>query len=69
MQPRPCLVLIGVRMNGRKEVITIEDGYRESTESWASLLRDLRRRRVPWHTLSQVIITPSKIAVLVDISQ
>ena len=42
-----CLVLIGVRMDGKKEVIAIEDGYRESTESWASLLRDLRRRGMP----------------------
>jgi putative transposase len=42
-----CLVLIGVRMDGHKEVIAIEDGYRESTESWASLLRDLKRRGMP----------------------
>lgn len=42
-----CLVLIGVRMDGRKEVIAIEDGYRESTESWASLLRDLKQRGMP----------------------
>jgi transposase-like protein len=27
-----------------KEVIALEDGYRESTESWATLLRDLKRR-------------------------
>lgn len=39
-----CLVIIGVRPNGFKEVIALEDGYRESTESWASLLRDLKRR-------------------------
>ena len=39
-----CLVIIGVRPDGRKEVIALEDGYRESTESWASVLRDLRRR-------------------------
>jgi transposase-like protein len=42
-----CLVLIGVRLDGKKEVIAIEDGYRESTESWASLLRDLKRRGMP----------------------
>jgi putative transposase len=42
-----CLVLIGVLPDGRKEVITIEDGYRESKESWASLLRDLKRRGMP----------------------
>jgi transposase-like protein len=42
-----CLVVIGVLPDGRKEVIAIEDGYRESKESWASLLRDLKRRGVP----------------------
>jgi len=39
-----CLVIIGVLTDGTKEVIAIEDGYRESEESWASLLRDLKRR-------------------------
>ena len=39
-----CLVLIGVLPNGQKEMIAIEDGYRESKESWASLLRDVKRR-------------------------
>jgi transposase-like protein len=42
-----CLVLIGVRKDGTKEVIALEDGYRESHESWASLLRDLKRRGMP----------------------
>lgn len=42
-----CLVIIGVLPDGRKEVIAIEDGYRESTESWGSLLRDLKRRGMP----------------------
>ena len=42
-----CLVIIGVRADGTKEVIALEDGYRESRESWASLLRDLRRRGMP----------------------
>jgi len=39
-----CLVIIGVLPDGSKEVIALEDGYRESTESWASVLRDLKRR-------------------------
>jgi putative transposase len=42
-----CLVLIGVLPDGTKEVIALEDGYRESEESWASLLRDLKRRGMP----------------------
>ena len=44
-QDRLCLlVLIGARPDGTKELIAVEDGYRESTESWAHLLRDLKRR-------------------------
>ena len=39
-----CLVVIGVRPDGVKEVLALEDGYRESTESWATLLRDLKHR-------------------------
>ena len=42
-----CLVLVGVLPDGTKEVIALEDGYRESTESWLSLLRDLERRGMP----------------------
>ena len=38
------LVLIGVTTDGTKELIAVEDGYRESTESWKELLRDLKRR-------------------------
>jgi putative transposase len=38
------LVLIGVRADGTKDLITLTDGYRESTESWADLLRDAKRR-------------------------
>jgi len=37
------LVMIGVRPDGTKELIAVEDGYRESTESWSTLLRDLKR--------------------------
>lgn len=39
-----CLVVVGVRADGTKELVAIADGYRESTESWADLLRDLKRR-------------------------
>jgi transposase-like protein len=42
---RVCLlVVIGVREDGEKELLAVEDGYRESTESWAGVLRDLKRR-------------------------
>jgi putative transposase len=40
------LVLIGVREDGSKELIAVEDGYRESKESWLSVLRDLAERGV-----------------------
>jgi transposase-like protein len=44
-QQKLCLlVMIGVRADGRKELVALTDGYRESTESWADLLRDCRRR-------------------------
>ena len=44
-QEKQCLlVLIGASSEGKKELIAIEDGYRESTESWRVLLGDLRRR-------------------------
>ena len=39
-----CLVIVGVRLDGTKELVALADGYRESTDSWANLLRDLRRR-------------------------
>ena len=39
-----CLVIVGVRLDGTKELVAIADGYRESTDSWADLLRDLKRR-------------------------
>jgi transposase-like protein len=39
-----ALVLIGVRPDGPKEVVALEDGYRESAESWRAVLRDLKRR-------------------------
>jgi transposase-like protein len=39
-----ALVIVGVRTDGTKELVSITDGIRESTESWADVLRDLRRR-------------------------
>lgn len=38
------LVLMGVRLDGTKELVALAEGLRESTESWADLLRDCRRR-------------------------
>jgi len=42
---RACLlVVIGVLRNGRKELLALASGYRESTESWSAVLRDLKER-------------------------
>jgi len=44
-QDKVCLlVMIGVRADGTKELIALSDGHRESSESWADLLRDCKRR-------------------------
>ncbi len=39
-----CLVMVGVRPDGRKELVAVQDGFREDTQSWLDLLRDLRER-------------------------
>ena len=42
---RPCvLVIIGATKDGRKELLAIEDGHRESKLSWEGVLTDLKRR-------------------------
>jgi transposase-like protein len=44
-QDKVCLlVMIGVRADGTKELVALADGFRESAESWADLLRDCKRR-------------------------
>jgi transposase-like protein len=44
-QDKLCLlVIVGVRADGSRELVALADGYRESTGSWADLLRDCARR-------------------------
>jgi transposase-like protein len=44
-QDKVCLlVVIGVRADGTKELVALADGFRESAESWADLLRGCKRR-------------------------
>ena len=44
-EDRLCtLVMLGAQADGTKELIAVEDGYRESTESWLAVLRDRKRR-------------------------
>ena len=43
--PRLCvLVVMGVNERGEKRIVAIEDGMRESTQSWRELLLDLKSR-------------------------
>ncbi|MGO4202189.1 IS256 family transposase [Rhodococcus sp. TAF43] len=52
-QEKLCLlVMLGVRTDGRKELVALTDGFRESSESWADLLRDCRRRGMRAPTLA-----------------
>jgi putative transposase len=42
---RQCiLVLIGATAEGKKELIAVQDGYRESEQSWSELLLDIKSR-------------------------
>jgi putative transposase len=42
-EDRQCiLVLMGATSDGRKELIAVADGYRESEQSWKALLLDVR---------------------------
>jgi transposase-like protein len=38
------LVIVGGLLDGRKVILAVEPGYRESTESWSEVLRDLKKR-------------------------
>ena len=44
LEKTALLCVLGAREDGEKEVLAIEPGYRESTESWRGVLRDLRDR-------------------------
>ena len=36
--------MIGAKANGEKDLLAVEDGYRESAESWKTMLCELKRR-------------------------
>ena len=46
------LVIIGAMRDGRKEVLVVESGIRESTEAWLGVLRALKARGLPAPTLT-----------------
>ena len=42
---RQCiLVIMGALEDGRKELVSVLDGYRESKQSWQEMLKDLKQR-------------------------
>jgi transposase-like protein len=43
-QKAALLVIVGGLPDGRKVILAVEPGYRESTESWSGVLRDLKER-------------------------
>jgi putative transposase len=43
-KPQCLLVVMGATAEGQKELLAVQDGYRESTQSWTELLVDLQRR-------------------------
>lgn len=45
------LVVLAALADGRKVVLAVTPGHRESTESWAAVLRDLQQRGLPCPTL------------------
>ena len=52
---RACLlVVIGAFRDGHKELLALASGYRESTESWLAVLRDLKARGLgaPVHAIA-----------------
>jgi putative transposase len=55
MEDRQCLlVIIGAREDGKKELLALESGFRESELSWTELLLDLKHRG---------LTTPPKLAI------
>lgn len=44
-EERQCiLVIVGATAEGKKELVAVQDGYREDEQSWYELLVDLKRR-------------------------
>lgn len=48
------LVVIGARADGKKELVAVSDGYRESEESWKEVLLDLQSRGL---TIDPLLVT------------
>ena len=61
-QDEGLLVIIGVRADGTKELVALADGFRESSESWADLSRDCKRRGM---TAPVLAVGDDRVGVLV----
>lgn len=47
MDDKQCiLVVIGTTIRGKKELLAVEGGYWESTQSWKEILLDLKYREL-----------------------
>ena len=44
MRGAVMMYIVGVTQEGKKELVAVDPGYRESEESWSILLRDLKSR-------------------------
>jgi putative transposase len=42
------LVLVGINRDGKKELLALAEGYRESEESWKEVLEDVKQRGLEW---------------------
>jgi transposase-like protein len=42
------LVVVSLNRQGKKEILSLTKGYRESNDSWREVLRDLKRRGLQW---------------------
>lgn len=54
------LVVIGAFADGHKEVLAVTPGYRESTESWAAVLRDLQARGL---VIPQLVVADGHLGI------
>lgn len=61
------LVVVGANRHGVKELLALEEGYRESAESWRDLLRSMKRRGVRWIGMSVADGVPGFEKALRDI--
>ena len=60
------LVIVAGLRDGRKVVLAVESGYRESAEAWGRMLRDLRERGM---TLPRLLIADGHLGIWAALSQ